>query len=88
VKEKRIKCARWDSLRQRMKGTSTQTKLGLLEVYLKNAWMEEDRGGPHLCCDNVERTRRVYLYLLELHRGGYVTEPRPDSAMLLVGVLK
>lgn len=39
MKEKRVKCARWNSLRQRMKGTSTQTKLDLLAVYLRNAWM-------------------------------------------------
>jgi hypothetical protein len=63
-----IKCNEWQKLRLSLKGQSTESKLRILKVYLKE---------PNFCCAPKRRRVQVHNYLNALSRGGIIQPVQP-----------
>lgn len=63
-----VSCPNWQKLRLSLKGRTTEHKLSMLKVYMKE---------PNPCCGPKRRRVQVHNYLHALSRGGIIAPVQP-----------
>lgn len=71
------KCPHWQWFRGGLRGSSTKSKLELLQAYLqRKVWFDNN-----ICCSDERRNLQVYNYLTAIARAGLIEVP-PDNLYL------